>query len=92
MITMERMQEMTEEQSKMIFVSSCIEATARQEGTHAQGIYSRMMKVGMIDHYIIPNYELLHTQSRQYITDICLKTLHNWEAAGASMNEKGEQA
>lgn len=89
---MERIQEMTDEQSRMIFVSSCIEAAAREEGIPAREMYSRMMQVGMIDHYILPNYELLHTQSRKYITDLCLEALHNWEAAGKSMAEKGVKA
>ena len=52
-----------------------------------------MSRVGMIHHYILPYYDVLHTQSRQYVTDTLLETLHNWEAAGMSMvdEEGGER-
>ena len=60
------MQRMTDEQLRMIFAASCIEAAARRKGISA----------------ILPYYDLLHTQSREYITDTTLETLHNWEAAG----------
>ena len=82
---MERLRQMTEQQLRMIFAASCIAAEARHEGIPATEMYRRMSDVGMIHHYILPYYDLLHTQSRQYVTDILLETLHNWESAGLSM-------
>lgn len=79
---MTSMQRMTDEQLRMIFAASCIEAAARRKGISATEMYRRMTCVGMIEEYILPYYDLLHTQSREYITDTTLETLHNWEAAG----------
>ena len=88
---MEQLRQMTDEQSRMIFVASCIEAVARRENIPATEMYRRMSRVGMIHHYILPYYDVLHTQSRQYVTDTLLETLHNWETAGMSMaDEKGD--
>jgi len=88
---MEQLRQMTDEPSRMIFVSSCIEAVARRENIPATEMYRRMSRVGMIHHYILPYYDVLHTQSRQYVTDTLLETLHNWEAAGMSMAENHQQ-
>ena len=88
---MEQLRKRTEDQSRMIFAASCIEATARREHIPATEMYARMSRVGMIHHYMLPYYDVLHTQSRQYVTDTLLETLHNWETAGMSMaDEKGD--
>ena len=69
----------------MIFVSSCIESTAKILGITSREAYQRMNTIGMISHYLIPNYELLHTQSRKYVTDTTVETLLNWEKSGKTM-------
>ena len=46
----------------MAFVSTCIEATARLLNTSYKEVYQRMKQVGLIERYIIPHYEALHTQ------------------------------
>lgn len=76
---------MTDEQLKMIFVSSCIEGVAKALGISSREAYKRMDAIGMIGHYLIPNYELLHTQSRKYVTETTVETLLNWEKAGLTM-------
>lgn len=86
---MTSIQQMTDEQLRMIFAASCIEAAARREGVAATEMYRRMQRIGMIESYIIPYYDLLHTQSREYITETTLEALHNWETAGKNM--KGEK-
>lgn len=48
----------------MAFVATCIEATARYLNTDYRNVYQRMERVGIIDNYIIPNYEPLHSESR----------------------------
>ena len=45
---MEQLRKMTEEQSRMIFAASCIEATARREHIPATEMYARMSRVGII--------------------------------------------
>lgn len=85
---MERIMTMTEEQLKMIFVSSCIESVAKVLGISSREAYKRMDAIGIIGNYLIPNYELLHTQSRKYVTETTVETLLNWEKAGLTMKMK----
>ena len=53
----------------MAFVATCIETTARFLNVSYKEIFTRMKKVGMIENYIFKNYDILHTQSREYIAD-----------------------
>lgn len=62
---MEQLRQMTDEPSRMIFVASCIEAVARRENIPVTEMYRRMFRVGMIYHYILPYYDVLHTRSQQ---------------------------
>ena len=64
----------------MAFVSTCIEATARTLGVSYKEVYERMNKVNMIDEYIYPCYETLHTESRENIVNDLINCLKNWEA------------
>lgn len=64
----------------MAFVSTCIEATARTLGVSYKEVYDRMNKVNMIDDYIYPCYETLHTESRENIVNDLITCLKNWEA------------
>jgi len=67
-------------QVMMAFVSTCIEATARTLGVSYKEVYDRMNKVNMIDEYIYPCYETLHTESRENIVNDLITCLKNWEA------------
>lgn len=71
--------EKTEEELKTIFVSSCIESAARIKGCSASEMYLRMKRVGLIENYIWEFYDVLHSQSREYVTEDVLKTLDIWE-------------
>ena len=67
------------EQLRNIFTSSCIEAAARKLGCSTGEMYRRMKRVGLIHGFIIPGYEALHTQSREYVTENVLGALQIWE-------------
>lgn len=67
------------EENKAIFISSCIESVAAASGMDAQEIYRRMKKIGLIEDYILPCYEVLHAESRQNVTEDILKTMDIWE-------------
>jgi len=69
----------TEEELKTIFVSSCIESAARAVGCPASEMYLRMKRINLIKDYIWEFYDVLHTQSREYVTEDILKTLKTWE-------------
>lgn len=67
------------EEIRNIFVSSCVEAAARKLGCSTGEMYRRMKRVGLISRFIIPGYEVLHTQSREHVTEDVLGALQIWE-------------
>ena len=67
------------EQLRNIFASSCIEAAARKVGCNTGEMYRRMKRVGLIAGFILPGYEVLHTQSREHVTEDVLGALQIWE-------------
>jgi len=59
---------MTPEQS--FFAVFCIESLADELGTKGDEVYNILAeKSDILDTYIIPNYESLHTQGKGYIVD-----------------------
>ncbi len=64
----------------MAFVATCIEATARLTDTNYIDVYNRMKNVGLIENYIVPNYETLHTESREILVNRLLECLNSWES------------
>ena len=77
---MDNLIEIQKNQIIMAFVATCIEATARKLGVGYREVYERMAKVNMIDDYIYPCYETLHTESRDNIANDMIACLNNWEA------------
>ena len=63
----------------MGFVASCIEDVADTLGVDYLEVYRRMDAVKMIDEYIIPNYEVMHSESRRNVTAGLIDTLKKWE-------------
>lgn len=63
----------------MAFVSTCIEATARMLDTSYVDVYQRMKRVGMIERYIVPCYETLHSESRENVAENMAECLKEWE-------------
>lgn len=63
----------------LTFVSTCIETTARKLGISYSEVFQRMKHLGMIDKYIVPNYETLHTESRDAIAMDMIECMKQWE-------------
>ncbi len=76
---MEQLIEVPKMQVVMAFVATCIEATARTLGVSYKNIYDRMNRVNMIDRYIYPCYDTLHTESRDNVVKDLIECLDNWE-------------
>ena len=76
---MENKIQLSKEEIIMGFVASCIEDVADTLGVDYSEIYQRMDTVKMIDEYIIPNYEVLHSESRKNVTVGLIDTLKRWE-------------
>ncbi|MDO4510900.1 MAG: DUF3791 domain-containing protein [Bacteroidales bacterium] len=60
-------------------MSTCIEATARVLGVPYQEVFSRMKRLNMIEGYIYPNYETLHTESRENVAQDMIECMNRWE-------------
>lgn len=77
---MDKLIELSHTEIVLAFAAFCIESTARRLGKSYQEVYQRMKKVRMIDDYIIPCYDALHTQSRERVIDDMIEYLNNKEA------------
>ena len=66
--------------SELEFAVFCIENVAAKLGVDAERVYQAFTEQSdILNGYIVPEYEVLHTQSREYIVDDLLDV----------MNEKG---
>ena len=52
---------------KLEFVVFCIESLAKELNINAEKVYKALKESNIIDEYIVPEYESLHTQSKEYI-------------------------
>lgn len=77
------MQTVPMEQVVMAFVATCIEAVARTQAKPYHEVYDRMMRLGLIDNYIYPCYDTLHTESRDNLVADLLACMDNWEKKNA---------
>ena len=57
--------------SELEFAIFCIENVAAKLGVNAERIYRAFTE----NSYIVPEYEVLHTQSREYIVDDLLEVM-----------------
>lgn len=79
-LEMETWNQLSDAEIKIGFVASCIESAAARAGCHYEEMLDRMEAVGLIDKYIYPHYEALHSEDRGNLTDNILETLNRWES------------
>lgn len=75
---------MTDEKIKnsdeLEFAVFCIENVAAKLGVNAERVYQAFTeKSDILNGYIIPEYEMLHTQSQEYIVDDLLDVMKEKE-------------
>lgn len=70
------------EEIKLAFAASCVEGAARKLGVPYIEVYNRMRKVDLINKYILPHYDMLHTESMEYLIEDVIECLTNWENNG----------
>ena len=59
------------------FAVFCIENVAAKLGVDAERVYRAFTKKSdILNSYIVPEYEVLHTQSREYIVDELLDVMN----------------
>lgn len=51
------------------FVVYLIHACANRWGSTPKNVYRKLKTTGCIDQYLIPHYDILHTQGTDYIVD-----------------------
>lgn len=57
-------------QNEVEFAVFCVENVAENLGITGQEVYQKLsFESDILDEYIIPNYEILHTQGRGYIVE-----------------------
>ena len=78
-VYMKNVVEIPRTQVVMTFISTCIETTARLLNTSYNEVYQRMKRVGLIERFILPHYETLHTESRENLAGVMVECLENWE-------------
>ena len=70
----------TDAYRKIHFAVMAIESGAKQMDIPAPQMQMRLDKVGLIHKRLIRHYDMLHTQSLEYVTDDIIETLKNREA------------
>ena len=62
--------------SELEFAVFCIESVAAKLGVDAERVYQALAeKSDILNGYIVPEYEVLHTQSREYIVNDLLDVM-----------------
>lgn len=62
--------------SELEFAVFCIENVAAKLGVNAERVYQAFIGKGnILNGYIVPEYEALHTQSREYIVNDLLDVM-----------------
>lgn len=70
----------SENYRKIHFAVMAIESGAKKLGVSAPEMVCRLEKVGLIHNRLIRHYDILHTQSLEYVADDIVETLLNREA------------
>lgn len=63
------------------FIIYIIHACANQWNETPSAVYQNLKNSGCLDHYLIPNYDILHTQSTDYIVHDVEQYLKKREAS-----------
>lgn len=58
------------------FTIFCVNSVAAFLGLNAKEVYHRMQNADIIDGYIVPCYDVLHTFSKEYIVDDLVHFMH----------------
>lgn len=62
-------------ESELEFTIFCIENVAQKLGVDGARVYKALAKGDMLGGYIVPKYDVLHTQGKDYIVDELLDVM-----------------
>lgn len=57
------------------FIIFCIENIAIKLNVDARKVYDVLEKSNLLNNYIVPSYDVLHTQSKEYIVNDILEVI-----------------
>lgn len=70
------MEQNIEKSRELEFAIFCIENVAAKLGVSAEKVYEALAeKSDILNDYIIPEYEILHTQGKEYIVDDIIEVM-----------------
>ena len=70
------MENRIQSQEELEFVIFCIESVAAKLNQDAEEVYDLLAKkTNILNEYIVPEFEMLHTQSKEYIVNELLEVL-----------------
>ena len=70
------MKQNIEKSRELEFAIFCIENIAAKMGVSAEKVYDALTeKSDILNDYIIPEYEILHTQGKEYIVDDIIEVM-----------------
>lgn len=75
----------TKTYKKIHFAVMAIEASAKKAQTSGKVMHDRLKAQGLIHKRLLTHYEMLHTQSIDWVADDTLETLNNWEIEQKSL-------
>ena len=73
------MENYSETYRKVHFAVMAIEASAKRQNVSGKEMHRRLKEQGLIHRRLFRHYELLHTQSLDWVVEDTLETLRNWE-------------
>ncbi len=68
-----------EKYRRVHFAITAIEGSAKRLNIPGNEMYGRLEKQNLINERLFKYYELLHTQSLDWVIDDTIETLENWE-------------
>lgn len=70
------MESRIQSREELEFVIFCVESIAAKLNEDAEKVYELLAKkTNILNEYIVPEYEVLHTQSKEYIVNEILEVL-----------------
>ena len=75
----------TDTYKKIHFAVMAIEASAKKAQTSGKIMHDRLKAQGLIHKRLLTHYDMLHTQSIDWVADETLETLNNWEIEQRSL-------
>lgn len=70
---------------KIHFAVMAIEASAKKRKVSGRTMYQRLKKQDIIHQRLLEHYDILHTQSLDWVVKDTLETLKNWEREDAGL-------